>query len=93
MKQFCYFLTFIIFFSAVLLSNSCNNQAIPSDLCNPVKRDGLWNCDKKNCKSACMLQVGTIHKPGDTTWKDIPGANLNPDDLKKDSQVVRCDCR
>lgn len=57
--------------------------------------DGLWNCDKSDCTGKCMLQVRHITPatPGDTVWRDIPGGNVNDDDLKEQKQEVRCDCR
>jgi hypothetical protein len=55
----------------------------------------LWNCDKGDCTGSCMLQVRHITPatPGDTLWRDIPGGNVNDDDLKEQKQEVRCDCR
>lgn len=77
----------VIFVSII----GCNNQGKATGKCETTKIDGLWNCKKSDCTGKCMLQVGTIDNK-DTTWKDIPGGNLNPDDLKE-NQIVRCDCR
>lgn len=54
----------------------------------------LYNCERNSdCGGKCMLQVGTPNDTNtDTSWRDIPGGNLNPIDVKK-GQILRCVCR
>jgi len=56
--------------------------------CDLVKIDGLWNCKNNGCAGRCMLQITS----NDTTWRNIPGGNLNPDDVKE-NQKLRCACQ
>ena len=53
-----------------------------------IGSDGLYNCTKtKNCTGHCVMQIKNGNKP----WRDVPGGNVNPDDLKA-TDTLRCTC-
>jgi len=48
---------------------------------------GLYNCINKNCTGHCVMQLKKEDKP----WRNVPGGNVNPDDLKS-TDTLRCSC-
>lgn len=75
-------------------SGSENGNGITGS-CKVTTAGGLMNCESDKCTGTCVFQVRhkTPKTPSDTSWRDIPGGNVNPSDMEKDGQEARCICR
>jgi hypothetical protein len=86
-------LILLVVLSIFLIASGCKSNKghkAPDPLkgCDvAIGGDGLWNCTKINCNK-CVMQI----KKPTKDWRDIPGGNVNPDDMNEDDSI-RCTCR